>query len=84
MQALPSAMQRRPLGSQQPAPHEFPAQHGSPGAPHAVHTSLEQVVPAAVQVAFEQRGCPGPPHAAHEAPEQVTFAAVHWLFAQHA
>jgi len=52
--------------SQQAPPLQlFPAQHGCPGPPHAVHTSFaEHDVPVPVHVRPAQHGCPGPPHCA--------------------
>jgi hypothetical protein len=95
----PEAMQRFVLLSQHPPDaHAFPAQHASPGPPHAMHFWFwSHASPDWVQMVrcpFEsrQQSCPAPPqvpqlpprHVLPNEPPHVVPLTMHRLFAQHA
>jgi hypothetical protein len=65
--AVASATQTFVPVSQHPVPpHVEPAQHGSPGPPHAWHAPFRpHASVASLQLRPAQHCWPGPPHAAH-------------------
>jgi hypothetical protein len=76
LHVAPLAMQLRVPGSQQPAPHAPPGQHGSPGPPHCAHTPSEHARPEAEQLSPAQQIWPGPPHCSQVPLPQARPAAV--------
>lgn len=74
---------QRLLTQHPPPSHAFPAQHASPGPPHATHFwSCPHAVEGSSQSCPAQQASPGAPHETHMPPWQLAWGP-QVLFLQH-